>query len=43
MTISRRQSPAEPSSQMGPAAALYTASCSIWGGPYDKPWCRRTA
>ncbi|MET9206802.1 competence protein CoiA family protein [Streptomyces bacillaris] len=43
VTISRRQYPAEPSSQMGPSAALYTASCSICGGPYDKPWRRRTA
>jgi competence protein CoiA len=40
VTISGRQYPAEPSSRMGPAAALYTASCTTCGGPYDNPWRR---
>ena len=44
VTISGREYRAEPNSQMGPAAALYRASCRTCGGPYDKPWRRtRTA
>ncbi|MFD3556858.1 competence protein CoiA [Streptomyces goshikiensis] len=34
--------PAEPSEQMTPASAVYTASCHACGGAYEKPW-RRSA
>ncbi|GGP87070.1 DUF6262 family protein [Streptomyces sindenensis] len=43
VTISGRPHSSEPADCMTPAAALYTALCSTCGGPYDKPWRRRTA
>ncbi|MBV9025599.1 MAG: competence protein CoiA [Streptomycetaceae bacterium] len=39
--IHNAEYPAEPSGQMGPAAALFRARCRTCGGRYDKPW-RRT-
>ncbi|MCX4791926.1 competence protein CoiA family protein [Streptomyces sp. NBC_01221] len=42
VTISGRPHLAKPADRVTPVAALYTASCSRCGGPYDKPW-RRTS
>lgn len=39
--IQNAEYPAEPSDQMGPAAALFRAQCRACGGRYEKPW-RRT-
>ncbi|MGW6602497.1 competence protein CoiA family protein [Streptomyces sp. NPDC055036] len=39
--IQNAEYPAEPSDQMGPAAALLRAQCRACGGKYEKPW-RRT-
>lgn len=38
--IGRTEYPAEPSEQMGPAAALFRARCRACDGPYDGPWHR---
>ncbi|WP_369214977.1 hypothetical protein [Streptomyces flavofungini] len=43
MTVAGRSRPAEPSEIPSPAAALSTATCDACGGPYDRPWRRRTA
>ncbi|WP_330481423.1 competence protein CoiA family protein [Streptomyces sp. NBC_00724] len=40
VTISGAEYPAEAAEEMGPAAALYTASCRMCGGQYKKPWRR---
>lgn len=40
--IKNAEYPAEPSAQMGPAAALFRPQCLSCGGKYDKPW-RRTS
>jgi hypothetical protein len=38
--IQNAEYPAEPSDQMGSAAALFRARCRTCGGRYDKPWRR---
>ncbi|MFF6903304.1 competence protein CoiA family protein, partial [Streptomyces hydrogenans] len=40
--IKNAEYPAEPSDQMGPAAALFRPQCRACGGKYEKPW-RRTS
>ncbi|MFF1400450.1 competence protein CoiA [Streptomyces sp. NPDC058287] len=40
--IQNAEYPAEPSEQMGPAAALFRAKCRLCGGKYERPW-RRTS
>ncbi|MEV7471916.1 competence protein CoiA [Streptomyces kronopolitis] len=40
--IQNAEYPAEPSDQMGPAAALFRPQCRACGGKYEKPW-RRTS
>ncbi|MDQ8707568.1 competence protein CoiA [Streptomyces sp. LHD-70] len=38
--IQNAEYPAEPSDQMGPAAALFRPQCRACGGKYEKPWRR---